>query len=75
MTVLGELNHQPCVPITAGDEFRQLLAEIRERARTEEFDQQKFISQDVIERFRKLGVYRALVPRRFGGDERSPAQF
>jgi alkylation response protein AidB-like acyl-CoA dehydrogenase len=75
MTVLSELNHQRAVPITAGDGFQQLLVEIRERARTEEFDQQKCISQDVIERFRALGVYRALVPRRFGGDERSPAEF
>lgn len=75
MTALSELNHQRCVPITAGEEFQQLLVEIRERARAEEFDQQKFISQDVIERFRKLGVYRALVPKRFGGDERSPAEF
>jgi alkylation response protein AidB-like acyl-CoA dehydrogenase len=75
MTVLSELNHQRSVPITAGDGFQQLLVEIRERARTEEFDQQKFISQDVIERFRALGVYRALVPRRFGGDERSPSEF
>lgn len=75
MTALSELNHQRCVPITAGEEFQQLLVEIRARARAEEFDQQKFISQDVIERFRTLGVYRALVPKRFGGDERSPAEF
>jgi len=75
MTALGELNHSRSVSITAGDEFQQLLVEIRERARTEEFDQQKCISQDVIERFRTLGIYRALVPKRFGGDERSPAEF
>ncbi|VVN82987.1 acyl-CoA dehydrogenase family protein [Pseudomonas fluorescens] len=75
MTALSELNHQRCVPITASEEFQKLLVEIRARARAEEFDQQKFISQDVIEQFRKLGVYRALVPKRFGGDERSPAEF
>ena len=75
MTAPSELNHQRCVPITANEAFQKLLVEIRARARSEEFDQQKFISQDVIEQFRKLGVYRALVPKRFGGDERSPAEF
>ena len=75
MTVLSELDHQRGAPITAGEEFQQLLVEIRARARDEEFDRQKFISADVIERFRTLGVYRALVPKRFGGDERSPGEF
>ena len=51
----------------------ELLTEIR--GRRAEFEQQQFVSQDIIERYRKLGVYRALVARRFGGDERSPAEF
>ncbi|VVO14926.1 acyl-CoA dehydrogenase family protein [Pseudomonas fluorescens] len=75
MTAPSELHQQRCVPITANEAFQKLLVEIRARARSEEFDQQKFISQDVIEQFRELGVYRALVPKRFGGDERSPAEF
>ncbi len=75
MTALSALNPQKTVSITEGEEFQQLLGEIRQRARTGEFDNQKFISEDVIERFRTLGVYRALVPKRFGGDERSPAEF
>lgn len=50
-----------------------LLAEIRSRHK--EFEAQQFISQDIIERFRALGVYRALVAKRFGGDEKSPAEF
>lgn len=62
-------------PITSSGAFQQLLAEIRERARSNEFDQQKHISQDIIERFRELGVYRALVPKRFGGEQRSPGEF
>ncbi|PWC39432.1 acyl-CoA dehydrogenase [Azospirillum sp. TSO35-2] len=53
--------------------LRDLLAEIR--SRRAEFEAQQFISQDIVERFRTLGVYRALVARRFGGDERSPAEF
>lgn len=55
------------------EEFDALLADIRARRR--EFEQQKHISQDIIERFKKIGVYRALVPKRYGGDEKSPLEF
>jgi len=54
-------------------EFDSLLADIR--ARAGEFERQKFISPDIIERFKKIGVYRAMVPKRFGGDEKNPMQF
>ena len=57
----------------AGDDLAGLLVEIR--ARRKEFERQQHISQDIIERYRKLGVYRALVAKRFGGDEVSPAEF
>ncbi|WP_417226900.1 acyl-CoA dehydrogenase family protein [Amphritea sp.] len=53
--------------------FDALLADIR--SRRQEFEQQKYISQDIIERFKAIGVYRALVPKRFGGDEKSPTEF
>ena len=33
--------------------------EIRERALTGEFDNQAYVSQDIIERLKQLGVYRA----------------
>lgn len=49
--------------------------EIRERACTGEFDEQGYVSLDVIEKLKALGVYRALVPKRFGGDECSPREF
>ena len=75
MSSLSELDYQRPAPITANEGFQALLADIRERARQEEFDRQKFISRDVIERFKALGVYRALVPTRFGGDQRSPMEF
>ncbi|MBJ7536215.1 acyl-CoA dehydrogenase family protein [Marinomonas transparens] len=58
-----------------GDEFKKLMDDIRTRARANEFDDQQFISQDIIERFRDLGIYRALVPKSLGGDELSAAQF
>lgn len=58
-----------------GEQFKQLMDDIRTRARANEFDDQQYISQDIIERFRELGIYRALVPKSLGGDELSAAQF
>ncbi|TDO95499.1 MULTISPECIES: acyl-CoA dehydrogenase family protein [Marinomonas] len=56
-------------------EFQQLLSEISERARANEFDEQTFISQDIIDKFKAFGLYRALVPKSLGGDELTAAQF
>ena len=53
--------------------FEPLLGEIR--ARRAEFAAQKFVSPDVIERFKDVGVYRALLPRWLGGEECSPRAF
>lgn len=55
--------------------FQALCQEIRDRAVTGEFDQQAYVSQDIINKLKQLGVYRALVPKRFGGLEVSPMQF
>jgi hypothetical protein len=49
-----------------------LLQDIRQRRK--EFEAQR-ISPDIIQRFKEVGVYRALVAKRFGGDEKSPAEF
>ena len=53
----------------------ELCDEIRERACSGEFDQQAYVSQDIVQKLKQLGVYRAFVPKRFGGDEISPRQF
>lgn len=53
--------------------FDELLTDIRARRR--EFSNQKFLSMDIVESFKDHGVYRALVPRTLGGDERSPREF
>lgn len=45
------------------------------RSRRMEFERQKYISNDIIEQFKEIGVYRAFVPKAFGGDERSPLDF
>src|SRR5690554_1612044 len=52
-----------------------LCKEIRDRACTGEFDEQGYVSIDIIDKLKALGVYRALVPMRFGGEEVSPRQF
>lgn len=60
---------------TSAVRFDALLGDIRIRARGGEFDRQRHISQDIIDAFKAHGIYRALVPKRFGGDECSPGEF
>lgn len=44
-------------------------------SRHEEFNAQRRLSPDVVEMLKASGVYRALVAKRFGGDEKSPSEF
>ncbi|HED3854069.1 acyl-CoA dehydrogenase family protein [Enterobacter soli] len=55
------------------EELVSLLSDVA--ARSPDFEHQRHISDDVIARFREVGVYRALVPKMYGGEECSPAQF
>ncbi|RGP37443.1 acyl-CoA dehydrogenase family protein [Pseudotabrizicola alkalilacus] len=50
-----------------------LKAEIR--SRRDEFQTLRHIPQDIVRRFQQVGIYRAFVPERFGGDACSPAHF
>lgn len=50
-------------PSEAG--FAELLSDLR--ARREEFQQLRHVPRDIVERFKKLGIYRGLVPEQFGG--------
>ncbi|HEY0286489.1 MAG TPA: acyl-CoA dehydrogenase family protein [Pseudomonas sp.] len=75
MTSLTLAGNTPSAAITDNQAFAALLVDIKKRARSGEFDRLGYIAQDVIDAFKTLGVYRALVPRRFGGDERSPGEF
>jgi alkylation response protein AidB-like acyl-CoA dehydrogenase len=50
-----------------------LLVELRQRAA--EFEQQRYLSADIIERYKALGLYRALLPKRLGGMAWSAHQF
>jgi alkylation response protein AidB-like acyl-CoA dehydrogenase len=54
-------------------DLKPLLADIR--ARRAEFERAQRVSDDVVEGLRKAGVYRALVARRFGGEEITPRSF
>ncbi len=51
----------------------EVLKSIRSRA--QEFHDLRHIPQDVVNQFKTLGVYRAFVPTRFGGNDKSPADF
>src|SRR5579859_5642549 len=53
--------------------FGALLAEIR--GRRGEFERLGHVPVDMVEKLKSAGVYRAMVARRFGGDELSPAEF
>lgn len=53
--------------------FNGLLDTIRQRR--QEFENQKYISNDIIDVFKKIGVYRAMVPKELGGEEQSPVDF
>lgn len=55
------------------EDIAPLLRDIT--ARSGDFEQQRHIPADIVQRFKQIGVYRALVPKAFGGDECSPAQF
>lgn len=53
--------------------FDHLLGEVRQRR--EEFEKQHHVTSDIVQKFQQLGLYRAFVPKHFGGDEQSPLDF
>ncbi|BAI74419.1 hypothetical protein AZL_a08880 (plasmid) [Azospirillum sp. B510] len=58
---------------SAATALDSLKAEIR--SRRDEFQKLRHIPIEIVRRFQGVGVYRAFVPTRFGGDARSPAEF
>ncbi len=72
---MNHLATKECVMDSNTTQLDALCQEIRERACTGEFDNQAYVSQDIIDKLKQIGVYRALVPKRFGGNEWSPKQF
>ncbi len=61
----------PAIP--ADQDFAALLAEIRDRA--DEVNALRHVPRDLVQKLKQAGIYRAVVARRFGGDERSPGEF
>jgi alkylation response protein AidB-like acyl-CoA dehydrogenase len=55
------------------DALATLLREVR--ARHAEFATRQAVPDDVVALMKKAGIYRALVARRFGGEERTPSEF
>lgn len=53
--------------------LNEVLSEIR--ARRDEFEKLTYVPLDMVEKLKKVGVYRALVPEELGGDGLSPADF
>lgn len=53
--------------------FDRVLNEIR--TRRDEFEEKRYVPRDMIEKLKKLGVYRAHAPSQFGGDSISPSEF
>ncbi|WP_277182720.1 acyl-CoA dehydrogenase family protein [Caballeronia sp. BR00000012568055] len=58
-----------CDSITLDD----VIAEIAQRR--EEFERLSHVPRDVIEQLKRVGIYRAATPKRFGGDARAPGEF
>lgn len=69
------LNDSPRVAevFLEGGVLEETLATIQKDALT--YRAMRRVPQDIVERFRKLGVYRALVARQFGGLEVTPMAF
>jgi alkylation response protein AidB-like acyl-CoA dehydrogenase len=50
-----------------------LLDEVRERR--DEFEKLTYVPPDIVQKLQAVGIYRAFVPKEFGGDELSPSEF
>ncbi|MFF3374045.1 acyl-CoA dehydrogenase family protein [Streptomyces sp. NPDC002680] len=60
-------------PDSPGSRLDRVLAVVEERRA--EFEEKRHVPRDVIAVFKDAGLYRASVPRRFGGDALPPAEF
>lgn len=53
--------------------FDDVLAELKQRRG--EFNEQRHVPRDFVDRLKELGIYRASTPAKFGGDPLPPATF
>ncbi|MFW3168777.1 acyl-CoA dehydrogenase family protein [Geodermatophilus sp. CPCC 206100] len=65
---------EPDVAVEAStDPFDEVLAELA--GRRQEFQEQRYVSRDFVDRLKQLGLYRSATPERFGGQTMPPADF
>lgn len=55
------------------EKFDAMIANIRKNR--SKFEAQHYVSKDIVEQFQEIGIYRAFVPKKYGGDEKSPSEF
>lgn len=67
------MNYAPRIDVAGSTPLTSLLGEVRRRRF--EFSDRQQISPDIVEMFKAAGVYRAMVAKRFGGEEKSPSDF
>jgi alkylation response protein AidB-like acyl-CoA dehydrogenase len=60
-------------PRLANPTMVALLDEVRERR--DEFEKLTYVPPDIVQKLQAVGIYRAFVPKEFGGDELSPSEF
>lgn len=73
MSLTASLKKEDC--IVQNDELTldDVIVEISKRR--EEFERLSHVPRDVIDMLKRVGVYRAATPKRFGGDARAPVEF
>ncbi|MGP4103010.1 acyl-CoA dehydrogenase family protein [Nonomuraea sp. KM90] len=60
-------------PAGGPDAFEDMLAELARRRG--EFGELRYVPKDFVDRLKRLGLYRAATPERFGGETMPPAEF
>ncbi len=55
------------------EKFDSLLAAIRDSRQV--CDDQRYLSSEIVDQFKEIGIYRAFTPKEFGGSGRTPAEF
>ncbi|SAL55617.1 acyl-CoA dehydrogenase family protein [Caballeronia humi] len=73
MSATALVRKDECTLQTDALTLDDVIAEIAERR--EEFERLSHVPRDVIARLKRVGIYRAATPKRFGGDARAPGEF
>ena len=73
MTLTAAVKKEDLVNQTNELTLDDVIVEIAQRR--EEFERLSHVPRDLIEKLKRVGIYRAATPRRFGGDARAPGEF